>query len=142
MKKILYVDMDGVLCDIHKAFRDSDEALTFPQASLNFFLNMEEIPDSVSSVNILKEHFDVYILTAPSEKNPLSYMEKRLWVEQHLGFDMVSKLIISPNKSLLKGDYLIDDNIKGKGQDEFEGELLHFGSEKYKNWKDVLVGIL
>ena len=33
-------------------------------------------------------------------------------------------MIISGYKHLLKGDYLIDDNVTGKGQDKFEGKLL------------------
>jgi 5'-nucleotidase len=46
--------------------------------------------------------------------------------------------ILSPNKALLKGDFLIDDMINGKGQEDFEGELITFGSEKYPNWKSVI----
>ncbi len=55
--------------------------------------------------------------------------------------DVGSKLrgiIISSNKSLLIGDYLIDDYNCGKGQESFGGELIHFGSEQFRNWKDVL----
>jgi 5'(3')-deoxyribonucleotidase len=73
-------------------------------------------------------------LTAPSEHNPLSYTEKRIWIEKHLGFDFVERLIICSNKSLLKGDILIDDHISGKGQENFEGQLIHFGSEEFLNW--------
>ena len=50
---------------------------------------------------------------------------------------MCHKLIISPNKALNKGHYLIDDYTEGKGQDNFEGELINFGSEKFKNWNLV-----
>lgn len=49
----------------------------------------------------------------------------------------MKKLIISPNKSLLKGQYLIDDQASGKGQDAFEGELIHFGSKEFPNWAKV-----
>jgi len=83
-------------------------------------------------------NFDPYILTAPSTKNPMSYTEKRVWVEKHLGMEMVERLIISPNKSLLKGHYLIDDNIEGKGQEGFEGEVLQYGSALYPNWNAVM----
>ena len=51
--------------------------------------------------------------------------------------DMVERLIISPNKSLLKGDYLIDDNYTGRFQNEFEGEFIHFGTSEYPDWKSV-----
>ena len=84
------------------------------------------------------EYFTIYILTAPSIKNPLCYIEKRLWIEDNFGLEMVKKLIISPNKGLNKGDYLIDDNEFGKGQENFEGKLIHFGSEEFINWKQIL----
>lgn len=81
---------------------------------------------------------DLYILTAPSVKNPLCYVEKREWVEKYLGMEMVERLIISPNKGLNKGDYLIDDNDYGRGQELFEGELIKFGSEPYADWEAVV----
>lgn len=38
---------------------------------------------------------------------------------------------------MIKGDYLIDDRLVN-GVEKFEGELIHFGSEKFKGWKEVL----
>ena len=39
------------------------------------------------------------------------------------------------------GDYLIDDRLKN-GAGEFKGELLHFGTAKYPDWKSVLEYLL
>ena len=83
-----------------------------------------------------------YILTAPSLYNPLSYTEKRLWVEDHLGFAWVKRLIISPDKSLLIGDVLVDDHREGHGQENFKGRLIHFGSPKFHNWAQVIEAVL
>jgi len=33
---------------------------------------------------------------------------------------------------------VIDDNIAGKGQEYFEGKLIHFGSEEFKSWDNVV----
>jgi len=44
---------------------------------------------------------------------------------------------LATNKGLLKGDYLIDDYVAGRGQENFEGELIHFGSEQYPDWSSV-----
>jgi 5'(3')-deoxyribonucleotidase len=60
-----------------------------------------------------------------------------VWIEKYFGYDFVKELIIYANKSLLKGDYLIDDNTSGKGQEGFEGELLHFGSSQDSNWYSI-----
>jgi 5'-nucleotidase len=42
---------------------------------------------------------------------------------------------------LVKGDYLIDD-MGNAGQDNFEGEWIHFGSNRFKNWEKVLKYLL
>ena len=81
----------------------------------------------------------VHILSAPSVFNPLCYTEKRLWVENYPGFEFVHKLILASNKGLLKGDYLIDDYIAGRrGQENFDGELIHFGSNKHPDWLAIM----
>ncbi len=59
-------------------------------------------------------------------------------VENHLGFEFTHNLILTTNKGLLKGDYLIDDYVAGRGQENFEGELIHFGSDKYPDWCSIM----
>jgi len=140
MKRI-YVDMDDVLCDFMKAYQESknkNPELKFPQSQLGFFVNLEPIKGAIESVNKLRKDFDVYILTAPSNRNPHSYTEKRLWIEMYFGYEFTERLIISSNKSLLIGDYLIDDYADGKGQESFQGELIQFATEKYPNWQSVI----
>lgn len=143
MSKVIYIDMDNVLCNFSKAYHKAlleNPEIKFPQSQYGFFRDLEPIIDSIEAVEFLdaQDDFSVYFLTAPSIKNPLCYTEKRLWIEDKFGLEMVQQLIISPNKGLNKGDYLIDDHQSGKGQESFEGELIHFGSDKYKTWKQVL----
>lgn len=140
--RIVYVDMDDVLCDYSGAYQ---AALTlhpenkYPQSKYGFFANLQAIEGAVDAINALiqSDNYEPYILTAPSICNPFSYTEKRVWVEQYLGFKLVDRLIICSNKGLLKGDFLIDDNAFGKGQENFEGELIHFGSREFTGWNDV-----
>ena len=141
-KKIVYVDLDDVLCDYSKAIRLSKRnvpEVTFPQSIPGFFQNLLPIKQGIETVNKLRQIdlFDVYILTAPSVLNAHCYTEKRLWVERHFDLEMVNKLILSPNKGLNKGDYLIDDHTSGRGQEMFEGKLLHFGSESFRDWPSI-----
>jgi 5'(3')-deoxyribonucleotidase len=136
VNRIVYIDMDGVLCDYYGRYLEQkSDTNYYPQSRYGFFRNLEPIEGAIETVNKLIEYgYDVYILTSPSVQNPLSYTEKREWIEKYLGLDMCYKLILSPNKTLLKGSYLIDDNI----HEGFEGELIHFGkTDKFKNWKDV-----
>ena len=95
------------------------------------------MPDAIESFNKLKEHYDVWILTRPSFKNINCFSEKAEWVLEHLGFDVLEKTIMCGDKSLLKGDYLIDDNGQN-GQPEFEGKWIEFASEEFPDWISVI----
>jgi 5'(3')-deoxyribonucleotidase len=144
MKEIVYIDMDGVICDFegaHNKATKRNPKNMFPQAEYGFFLGLEPLKDAVKAIKWLmaSERYDVYILTAPSVFNPMCYLEKRVYIEKLFGMELVNKLIISPNKGLSKGDYLIDDHTEGRGQDQFEGELIHFGSDEFPNWHEVLI---
>lgn len=140
MKRV-YVDMDGVLCDIkrqHLKYKKLLPNQPYPQSQYGFFLDMQPIKDSIESVKRLMNKYDVWILTAPSWQNPMCLAEKNMWIRKHFGIEFTQKIIISSDKSLCKGDYLIDDNKEGRGQDQFEGELILFGSEKFPNWSAVM----
>jgi 5'(3')-deoxyribonucleotidase len=139
MKKRLYIDMDGVLCDFKKAYIEQLEInprQPYPQSQYGFFLELQPIEQSIESVNILKEYFEIWILTRPSIYNINCYSEKAFWIKKYLGIDMQEKTILCSNKSLLKGHFLVDDQFE-HGQSEFEGQHLHFGSETFKNWECV-----
>ena len=135
--------MDDVLAGFKAGIYKSiaEYPFTFiPQSKVGFFESLEPICGAINAVNELRKNclFDVYILTAPSTRNPHSYTEKRLWVEKYFDYDFTDKLIICSNKALLKGNYLVDDNASGKGQENFDGELIHFGSHVFPDWDSVL----
>jgi 5'-nucleotidase len=142
-KFITYVDMDHVLCDYSSGFKRHQSLyphLTFPQSQPGLYVNLEPMPGAIAAYEWLDQHprLDVYILTAPSIRNPHSYSEKRIWVEKYLGIGAVNKLIISPNKGLNRGSFLIDDYIQGKGQENFEGRIIQFGSAEFSDWPAVI----
>lgn len=141
-KEIIYIDLDNVVFDYDTARNEAlakTPDIRWPQSQCGFFLNLKPIEGAIEGVRTLFEddRFDCWFLSAPSVINPLSYTEKRLSIERHFGLEYAKKLILSPDKSLLKGDFLIDDNVKGKGQDKFQGYLIHFGSEHFETWKQV-----
>lgn len=141
-QKIIYLDMDDTLCDYksqYQLYQEQFPEVNFPQSVVGFFEKMLPKQDAIGVAQALfkQENYRVYILTAPSLYNPPCYSEKRLWVEKHLGFEWVERLIIANDKNLLKGDYLVDDYTEGRGQEKFEGELIHFGSEQFPDWKAV-----
>ena len=132
--------MDGVLCNWEASYikeRKRNPGIPYPQAMPGFFVNLEPMLTGITAVKLLSAHFDMRICTAPSNRNPLSYTEKRLWVENHLGYEYVEGLTITSYKNDIKGDFLIDDRTDSHGQKDFEGELIHFGSERFPDWSTV-----
>ncbi|WP_211243042.1 5' nucleotidase, NT5C type [Sinimarinibacterium sp. CAU 1509] len=135
--------MDGVLCDIAAAYQQAARThpdVAFPQSIPGLFASLRVIPGAIEAVAELRSNprLDVWILSAPSTRNPACYSEKRIWVEKVFDYPLAKRLILASDKSLLRGDVLIDDNISGKGQDRFEGEVLHFGSSRFPTWASVL----
>lgn len=140
--KIIFIDMDDTLCDFKSAFLTAlkmNPAIQYPQSQYRFFAKLVPIEGAIQAVNALinSDQYDPYVLSAPSTRNPFSYAEKREWIEEQFGYNFCERLILCAHKGLLRGDLLIDDNVEGKGQDKFEGELIHFGSPMFPDWGSV-----
>lgn len=137
MARIVFVDLDDTLCDFRRAARArrGDRG-----SKAGFWLALEPLPGAVEAFAALQTAVGIepYVASAPSVANPSSYAEKRLWVERHLGREAAARLILCGDKSLLRGDVLIDDRRQGQGQERFAGELITFGSEAFPDWATVL----
>jgi 5'(3')-deoxyribonucleotidase len=132
------------MCDYYHAFilaRYKNPNISYPQSQLKFFENLEPIDGAVEAYFKLKEQYNVILLTAPSVNNPLCYMEKRLWVEKHLGLAECDKLHICVDKTLSRGRYLIDDCVQ-KGLLKPEWEQIFFGSKRFPDWDSVLAYLI
>ena len=134
--KIIYVDMDGVLCDFVKGLdtKGLDDKYGIEHG---FFLELEIIDGAKDAILRLMEDFEVFILSTASWSKPFSWTEKRLWIEEHFGNKLKKRLILSHRKDLLMGKYLIDDRIHN-GAENFKGEHIHFGQNGFENWDKVL----
>ena len=142
MKQILYIDMDNVLVDFQSAFpKLSKETLNKYKDNLDevpgIFSLMEPMPYAIESYIKLADIFDTYILSTAPWENPTAWSDKSNWVKKYLGKAAYKRLILSHNKHLNYGDFLVDDNIKN-GVNRFTGEHIHFGTPKFPNWNNVV----
>ncbi len=140
--KILYVDMDGVLVDPNSALTKlSSEIKEKYKNNIydapGFFALMDPLPDAIDSYKYLCKKFDTYILTAAPWNNPTAANDKIDWIQKYLNEEAYKRVIISHNKNLNSGDYLIDDKLRN-GVDKFKGTHIHFGTEIYPDWKSVI----
>ena len=98
-KKILYVDMDGVLVDFKSAFSK------IPQETLEKYKDKDDIPSifslmdpmegAIESYQILSQYFDTYILSTSPWENPTASSDKVAWVKKYLGKAAYKRLILS-----------------------------------------------
>ena len=145
-KKRLYFDMDGVIVDFASALElQSEETLKEYEGRLDeipgLFSQMKPMPGALEAVRRLNERYDCYILSTAPWNNPSAWSDKVAWITEHLDDVFHKKMIITHCKHLCKGNYLIDDRDK-HGASEFEGEWIHFGSERFPNWETVLEYLL
>lgn len=134
-KPIIYIDLDGVMVDYDAMKTETTED---QRREKGFFENLEPIDGAIDAFKTLQTYgYEVYVLSTAPWSNIHAWSEKRIWVEKHLGELAFKKLILSHNKGLLKGNYLIDDRTLN-GVEDFEGQHIHFGSEKFLNWSKVI----
>ena len=147
-KKVVYIDMDGVLVDlvsavyeqyVHALGDDGFDVGKVVDQDVEPFYKAAPVPGAVEAFKQLSNdpRFDVYILSTAPWANPESLTAKRVWAEQHLGNEVNRRLIFTHNKNLMIGDYLIDDR-PNNGAAEFKGQVIKFGSEECPDWKTAL----
>lgn len=140
--KVLYFDMDGVLVD----FKSGIDQLT-PEEHIEYagrydeaphiFSKMKPLKGAIEAVEVLSRYFDCYILSTSPWENPTAASDKQNWIKKYFPKIFYKRMILSHRKDLLKGDYLIDDRPDNGAQD-FEGEWIEFGSDKFPNWETVV----
>lgn len=126
MKKILFLDMDGVLADFDGAITSGVEWDPPEMFEPGFFRNLKVMPGALEAVTKIMEdgRYKVYIGSKPTSKNTLCATEKMDWIAEHFP-KLLSKMVLVCDKSLLRGDILIDDDLKRWGH-VFVGNFIHF----------------
>ena len=145
-KKILYVDMDNVLVDFPSGIaKISNELRTQYYERLDevpgIFSLMEPLEGAVVAYKELSLLYDTYVLSTAPWENHTAWSDKLLWIKQHLGQHAYKRLILSHNKNLNSGDYLVDDRTHN-GAGQFSGKHIHFGTAEFPDWASVTTYLL
>ena len=152
VKKTLYIDMDNTLVDFKTRLegvapsvleRYEDRVDEIP----GFFAVMQPMPGAIEAFHELSALFDTYILSTAPWHNPSAWQHKVEWVHLHFGEDeyldddeenpAYKRLILSHHKNLNSGHFLVDDRPHKNGADKFEGEVIEFGGEGFRDWPAV-----
>jgi 5'(3')-deoxyribonucleotidase len=90
--------------------------------SEDFFAVLEVMPDAIRVVERLQSKYEIFIATAAMEV-PTSFAAKFLWLERHFPFIPPAHIVFCGDKSILRADYLIDDNPRQLRAFQGEGIL-------------------
>ncbi|WP_133581595.1 5' nucleotidase, NT5C type [Aureibacillus halotolerans] len=171
MKKRIAIDMDEVmadtgvrLMDLCNEFCNEEEPLTVTTlrgkrlaeirpafaeaihthlADTQFFRDLPVIEDSQRVIRKLHRHYDIFIATAAMEV-PASFTAKYEWLEEHFPFLAKKNYVFCGDKSIIRADYLIDDNPRQLRS--FQGEGLLYDAPhndietefpRMNSWEDV-----
>ena len=131
-KPIILVDMDNTILDFHgnNEYPVPKHIWGHPfMYRKGFFLDLPAIKPMVAAIkNIIRTgKYDVYICTKPLAESPDSYSEKSEWIIRHLP-ELFNKIIMVQDKSMVYGDYLIDDDDRNNN---FTGEFVKVDTTDY-----------
>lgn len=99
-----------------------------------FFLNLPVIEGAIEGINKIKDAgHEVFICTAPIKSYNHCVPEKYDWVNNNLGYEWTKRLILTRDKTLIKGNILIDDNPEIKGVKEPEWEHVIYDQPYNRN---------
>lgn len=77
-----------------------------------WFRDLPPTPGALDGINELFFYADVWICTKPLDANPTCRDDKADWIARHLGNRWMERLIIAPDKSMVRGTVLLDDAPK------------------------------
>lgn len=137
---LILIDQDNVLADFERGFRDAWIASGNPYPALpldqrryfrvrddypaelraeveaiytapGFYRDLPPIAGAQEAVkSFLAAGHEVAICTSPLNQYQNCLTEKYEWTERHLGPEFVHRMIVTKDKTLIHGDWLIDDN--------------------------------
>jgi len=122
---------------------DRHNALEGYLRSEDFFESLTVMPESQRVMRLLQQKYEVFIATAAMEV-PTSFHQKFRWLERHFPFLPPSHIVYCGDKSVIRADYLIDDNPRQLRR--FQGEGILFtsphnvavkGFRRVNDWLDV-----
>jgi len=109
----------------------------------DFFEVLEVMPDAQRVLQALQSSYEVFIATAAMEV-PTSFNAKYRWLGRHFPFISPAQIVYCGDKSILRADYLIDDNPRQLERFAGEGILydaphnaMVLGYRRVRSWLEV-----
>jgi len=120
-----------------------------------FFLNLPPVEGAIEAIaQMIHMGHEVRICTSPLSAYNNCVLEKYQWIEKHFGRELTKHIILTKDKTLVRGDVLIDDKpeVEGVMTPIWEHILFDYPfnrempnkkriSDKWENWLEVITEI-
>lgn len=126
-----------------EGFPDNHSAIAMFPYRVDFFRTMAVNENCREVMEKLNQKYDLFIVSAAMEF-PQSLPEKLEWLKKHFPFLSWKQFVFCGNKSIVHGDYMIDD--LAHNLERFNGEKFFFTAphnlhlnhfKRLNNWKEV-----
>jgi len=116
-----------------------------------FFKSLPEIFGAHEALNDMSTAgIELFICTSSFAGYQNCVLEKYEWVDEHLGMEWVKRMIITPDKTIVDADYLIDDmpEIRGLAVPRWQHIVYTHAKNRMENtkkrltwetWKEVML---
>lgn len=115
-------DLKEFFVEAHYPKEHQPDILKITQEA-GFYTNLPPIPGAIAAMKDMEKHLDFidpFICSSPEVESEgmACHSEKAAWVDKHLGRFWTKRLILTKDKTLVRGHFLIDDkpNITGAMQ--------------------------
>lgn len=109
-----------------------------------WFADLEVMTNAPQVIEALQANYEIFIVTAAQEF-PYCLADKHAWLTQHFPFISWKNYVMCGDKSIVTGDYMIDDKISNL--DKFDGVGLLYNAadnmfqdsaySRVDNWLEV-----
>lgn len=154
-KTKLFLDMDNVLVDTLPVLNElakRDDKVKHPDQVPGVFKDLPPIPGAINGVNLLKDRYDLYILSTAPWLNASAWQDKLLWLQTYFGQSKTDpfykKVVLTHDKGLVHfgGGILLDDRPYHGASAWLDSKAnstwLQYGYDEELTWSNQLVPFL
>lgn len=141
----IFIDSDGVIADFQKMcdrLNMKAEKFKHEPGAYTYLEKIEGVEDALKELKSLDDQdvLRVWVATKTPGGAPYAYTEKVLWFRWNFPW-LENRVILCHDKSLLgtEHDVLIDDRPHKGNAQHFRGKFIHFGSDKFPTWTEVML---
>lgn len=102
--------------DLHHGCTPAESAIIATVMDQMSYLDLDPMPGAADALHgMVDAGHEVRIVTSPWITNPTCASDKLAWMMRHFGHEWGRRVVISSDKTVVMGDYLIDDKPEVSG---------------------------